>query len=353
MRSPAEKPHPPPQRRDADHSGCRLPLGGVAVTNAGASSVSALKSKIDAAHSQADPLGAQISTRARRSSRRRGPRPRAAAARESQLTALLAIGEQRAAALQAQVNQARVGLERARAQLRRALGALSDRLVAIYEAGSADPIELLLSSRGFDDLANRAELLARVQRADNALAMRVRILKHAVAARLASVSAAHARAVVYNEQVAAARTQISAVRAHAEATAASLAAARQQAQSCAHEPQSQVSDWQHQVEAAQQVSAQQAQSTVTNWIGKWAIPEAIVMCESSGRLPCGQPELRGRRRVPDHALDLAPVRPVGAAGERLARAPEPHRRANLGRFRPRRVAVLGDGRRLGRLVVRA
>jgi hypothetical protein len=174
-------------------------------------------------------------------------------------------------------------------QLRRAVAALSDRLVAIYQAGPADPTQVLLSARGFDDLANRADLLGRIQQADNALAIRVRTLKRAVAAKLASVSAAHARAVAYNQQIAAARTQISAVRAHAEATAASLASARQQALSSLASLQSQVSDWQQQVEEAQQVSAQQAQTTVTNWLGKWAIPEAIVMCESGGNFRAVNP----------------------------------------------------------------
>ncbi len=255
--------------------------GALGASGAGAQSVSELNTKITSAKAQADRLGAQISAQAAQMQSAQAEAT-AAAARETQLTSLLASGEQRAADLQAQVNQARAGLEQARWQLHRALAALSDRLVAIYEAGSADPVEVLLSSHGFDDLANRADLLGRVQRADNALAVRVRVLKRAVAARLASVSAAHERAVAYNEQVAAARTQISAVRAHAEATAASLAAARQQAQSSLTSLQSQVSDWQHQVEVAQQVSAQEAQTTVSSWIGKWAIPEAIVMCESGG-----------------------------------------------------------------------
>lgn len=260
----------------------------VASAGAGAQTISELNSKISSAHAQADQLGAQISTQAAQLTSARA-QASAAAAREAQLTTLLASGEQREAALQDDVDRARVGLARARAQLRRALSALSDRLVAIYMAGSADPAQVLLSSRGFDDLANRADLLSRVQQADNALAKRVRILRNAVAARLASVSAAHARAVAYNEQVAAARTEIAGVRARAESAAASLAAARAQAQASLTSLQSRVSDWQQQVEEARQVSAQQAQTTVTNWLGKWAIPEAIVMCESGGNFRAVNP----------------------------------------------------------------
>ncbi len=265
-----------------------LAAGALGAAGAGAQSVSELNSKLSSAKAQADRLGAQISAQAAQMQSAQAEAA-AAATREAQLTSLLASGEQRAADLLAQVNQAKAGLERARTQLRRALAALSDRLVAIYEAGSADPVEVLLSAHGFDDLANRTDLLGRVQQADNALAIRVRVLKRAVAARLASVSAAHDRAVAYNQQVAAARTQISAVRAHAEATAASLAVARQQAQSSLTSLQSQMAGWQHQVEVAQQVSAQQAQTTVTNWVGKWAIPEAIVMCESGGNFRAVNP----------------------------------------------------------------
>jgi peptidoglycan hydrolase CwlO-like protein len=267
---------------------CALVAGAFTGTGAGAQTVSELNSKISSAHAQADQLGAQISDQATQLASAQA-QASAAAAREAQLTGLLASGEQRAATLQGEVDRARAGLARARTQLRRALGALSHRLVSIYMAGSADPTQMLLSSRGFDDLANRADLLGRIQRADNALAKRVRALKHAVAARLDSVSAAHARAVAYNEQVAAARTQIAGVRAHAEATAAALDAARQQAQASLASLQSQVSDWQQQVEDAQQVSAEQAQSTVSSWVGKWAIPEAIVMCESGGNFHAVNP----------------------------------------------------------------
>src|SRR5436190_2174612 len=152
----------------------------------------------------------------------------AAAARESQLTALMARGEQRAAELQAKVERTQSKLARTRAQLRRSLKVLSDRLVAIYEGNSPDPTELLLSSHGFDDLANRAELLGRIQEADDALAERVRILKREVTAQLAAAHEAHAQAVAYDQRVAAARDEISAVRANAEAQAVALDSARQQ-----------------------------------------------------------------------------------------------------------------------------
>lgn len=260
----------------------------VAASGAGGQTVSELNSKISSAKAQVDQIGAEIQAKTAQLQAARAQAAQAAA-REQQLTELLAQGEQRAAELQAKVERTQARLDRTRAHLRRALAALSDRLVSIYEGNSPDPTELLLSSRGFDDLANRTELLSRIQQADNALAARVRILKHEVAAQLAAASQAHAQAVAYNERIAAARDQISAVRANAEAQAAALDTARQQEQGALSSLQSQVSSWQQQVEQAQQVSAQQAQQTVSRWLGNWAIPEAIVMCESGGNFRAVNP----------------------------------------------------------------
>jgi peptidoglycan hydrolase CwlO-like protein len=255
---------------------------------AGAQSISELNSKIASARSQVDQIGAEIQAKTEQlaAARRQAA---AAAAREAELTGLLARGEEREAELQAKVERTRARLEATRARLRRSLRALADRLVAIYEGNSPDPTELLLSSHGFDDLANRAELLGRIQRADDALAERVRVLKREVAAQLAAANAAHAQAVAYDRRIAAARDQIAAVRANAVAQAAALDAARQQEQSALAGLQSQVSTWQQQVEQARQVSAQQAQQTVSNWLGQWAIPEAIVMCESGGNFRAVNP----------------------------------------------------------------
>src|SRR5438552_9950446 len=173
MRAPAESPN---RRRSAPALALLAAVclsGALAAASAGAQSVSDLQSKVSSAKSQAGQLGSQISADAVQLQSAQA-QAAAAAARESQLTSLLATGEQRAADLQAQVDQAQASLQQARVQLHRALSALSARLVSIYEAGPADPTEVLLSSHGFDDLANRADLLTRVQQADNALAFRVR-----------------------------------------------------------------------------------------------------------------------------------------------------------------------------------
>ena len=60
---------------------------------------------------------------------------------------------------------------------------------------------------------------------------------------------------------------------------------------------SQVAGWEQQVtelqqieaQQSQQVAAAQAQQTVSDWVGDWAIPEAIVMCESGGNFNAVNP----------------------------------------------------------------
>jgi flagellar biosynthesis GTPase FlhF len=175
--------------------------------------------------------------------------------------------------------------------------------VSIYEGNAPDAAAILLNSRGFEDLANRAELVGRIEKADADLAGRVRSLRNQVQYALAAVRQAKAEQDAYNARVADARDQIAAVRANAEAQAAQLEAARQQEASAVQTLQSNVSSWESQVQQIQaaqaaaaaeaQQEAQQAQEasaastasaqqTVASWVGDWAIPQAIVMCESGG-----------------------------------------------------------------------
>jgi Transglycosylase-like domain len=289
--SPAEKETP---RRRADAArllaaalacGCVV-LGAVGLANG--QTVDGLNAKITDAKSKASSLAASVQSTIEAAAQAR-QEAAAAAAREAELTSVLARGEQREAALQAQVEQAQAALQRARAQLHRALAALSERLVAIYESDPPSETEMLLNAHGLDDLENRADLLGRIQSADQALAERVKALKARVTAELARVTKAHEAAVAFDHRVAAARDQISAVRANAEARAAALDAARQEETAAIQSLNSQVSSWEKQVQHLQAVSAAQAQQTVGNWLGNWAIPEAIVMCESGGNFRAVNP----------------------------------------------------------------
>ena len=275
-----------------------------------ADSIGALNAKISQARSQAQSMGADVQAKAEQVTAAK-QQAAAAAQREAELSAVLARGEQRSAELAQRVDQTQAHLQRARAHLRRALADLQARLIAIYKGDSPNAAELLLSSRGFRDLANRAELVGRIESSDADLAARVRSLRNQVKEALVAVRQAKAQQDAYNARVSQARDQIAAVRANAEQQAAKLEAARQQEAAAISSLQANVSTWENQVQQiqaaqaaaarqaaqqqqqqaaqAQQPSAASAQQTVANWVGSWAIPQAIVMCESGGNFHAVNP----------------------------------------------------------------
>ena len=268
-----------------------LAAGLLALAAAGATastSIDELNSQISGAKDQAQSLGAQIDSA---TAALQGAQQRAmvAAQREAQLSAVLAEGQRREAELEADVARTRGQLRAARGQLQRGLNALSSRLVDIYRGGMPDMATLLLQSDGWDDLSTRAEYLKRIEEADAGLVSRVRSLRDAVDQRLAAVEAAQQRAEDFNEQIAAARDQIAAVRADAEAQASRLAALRDQREAAIESLQSQIGAWTDKVQKLERISATQAQSEVSDWLGDWAIPESIVVCESGGNFEAVNP----------------------------------------------------------------
>src|SRR3954471_2546211 len=214
----------------------------VGAATANAQSISDLNSKIASAQSQAQSMSADVQAKADQVAAAQ-QQAAAAAQREAELSNLLAEGQQRSAELAVKVDQTQAHLQRARAHLKRALAALQARLIAIYKGDAPNATELLLSSKGFDDLANRAELIGRIEKSDADLAARVRNLRNEVKNALASVRQAKAEQDAYNARVADARDQIAAVRANAEQQAAQLDAARQQEAAAVDALQANVSTW--------------------------------------------------------------------------------------------------------------
>ncbi len=325
----------------------RWPSGvAIALPAAGAvaQSVDELNAQISSAQSQAQSLGAEIDASASQLAAARSEAA-AAAAREAELSAVLAQGQEREAQLQIRVTETAAQLAEARARLRRALGALAARLVSIYQGDAPNATELLLDSSGFDDLANRAELLGRIEDADAALAARVRQLRNLVSAQLAEVKRARAEAAAFNQRIAAARDAIAGVRATAEARAAQLEQARAEQAAALESLQSQVASWEAQVQQAQQVSAAQAQQTVSGWFGDWAIPQAIVMCESGGNFGAVNPSSGA-----GGAYQILPSTWRLYGGQRrtagrLARGAERDRVTDLGRLRAERLGLRSVGPR--------
>src|SRR5919201_3384641 len=116
--------------------------------------------------------------------------------RLDQLRTEVATLRNRQADVQAQLDRAEAELRQARQQLavlrvrlRRSLGVLRRRLVAIYESDQPDAVAVLLDSNGFDDLLNRADYLRHVQAQDTAIAERVRSLRNRAKDTVARVRA--------------------------------------------------------------------------------------------------------------------------------------------------------------------
>lgn len=98
-----------------------------------------------------------------------------------------AKAHERLLAKQAELRRARAALAgakaklvRARAHLQVALGVLRRHLVAIYESGSPDLLSVVVGADDMEDLAARAEYLARVRGSDEAAVGRVRELRNEV-----------------------------------------------------------------------------------------------------------------------------------------------------------------------------
>ncbi len=262
-----------------------LAVGG---TRVGAQDVGTLESRISSAREQAQSLAQSIDAKTSALASQRS-KAAAAAAREHQLEGLLARGREREAELNQRVTETETKLSAARDRLHRALQALSNRLVAIYKGDVPDATTLLLESKGFDDLVTREDFLKRIEDSDSDLAGRVRSLRDEFETQLAAVRRTRAQAAAYDRRLETAHAQIDAARATAESQAAALAEARSSQAHSLNALRSHVGQWTQRVQHLQSVSAAQAQRQVAGWVGQWAIPEAIVMCESGGNFHAVNP----------------------------------------------------------------
>ena len=257
---------------------------------ADAQTIDGLEGKIADARAEAVELNDQIESNVVELAEARSDAERAAG-REAELTQVLAEGEERSAELARRLEAAEAELAATQERLERAQAVLAQRLVEIYKSSGMNEIDVLLDSEGFEDLATRAELLGRIQAADRGLAERVRELRADVQDQVEQVGRAKERSDALNAEVSAARDEIAAARAEAEAQAAAAADARSAQAASLEELQGRMSDWTDQVQELESVPSEVAAEEVGNWnnFGPWAIPEAIVMCESGGNFQALNP----------------------------------------------------------------
>ncbi len=143
---------------------------------------------------------------------------------------------QRQAAVEAELSEKQGELERAtqelladkrrlariRARLHRALGVLRQRLVAIYEAGSPDMLNVVLESQDWSEMSARADYLSQVQDYDNAVAGRVKGLRDQARAAVRRMAAARLRIKDARDAIAVKEREVASARASAEERFAEL-----------------------------------------------------------------------------------------------------------------------------------
>jgi murein DD-endopeptidase MepM/ murein hydrolase activator NlpD len=163
------------------------------------------------------------------------------------LRAQEAAAEAELAAKQAELDEALADLSEAhdrleilRARLERALGELSDRLVAIYEAGSPDLVSVLLSSDGFDDLVQRSAYLEAIQEQNENVVDRVRDLRDQMQRTVAKLRAAKETIEEARDIIAAKEAEIASARAGVESQEAELESVRAERQAALDEVNSHV-----------------------------------------------------------------------------------------------------------------
>jgi murein DD-endopeptidase MepM/ murein hydrolase activator NlpD len=138
----------------------------------------------------------------------------------------LAEKQRQLAAASEELDGAEVRLDRLRGNLRRALIGLRQRLVAIYEDGSPDILNVIAGSTDVGDLAARTEYLERIHNADEAAVGRVRDLRDAVAGLVDRLAAARLTKVEARDAIAAEEQQLAASRATLQSHEVELVAAR-------------------------------------------------------------------------------------------------------------------------------
>ncbi|HEY5198467.1 MAG TPA: transglycosylase family protein [Solirubrobacteraceae bacterium] len=165
------------------------------------------------------------------------------------------------------------------ARLGRAMRILDAQLVATYETDPPDVISVVLKAHGFADMLDQLTFLRDAkQRQQDVIAATRRAKATAVAAtrKLASLES-HDQAVT--EVVAAQARAVTGISVLLESRQATLETARSARLAELHATRAKTGDLQRQLTRLQAELASQADQAY----GSWAIPAAIVMCESGGQ----------------------------------------------------------------------
>ncbi len=126
----------------------------------------------------------------------------------------------------AQLNVAKTRLVKMRSHLKRALTALRDRLVAMYETGTPDVLSVIVGANGYDDLIDRTEYLNRIRGNDEAIVGRVRELRDQVRHTVDRLRGAKDQIEAARDSIAAEEQALASARGAVQQRQSSLVAAR-------------------------------------------------------------------------------------------------------------------------------
>lgn len=261
---------------------CGLVVILVLAPRAGATDAERLEAKLASARDEAGAISAELQ-RSRDRLVAAEAEAAASAAREQRLSGLLAEGEERATELNEELGRARGQLRRERARLRRALDALADRLVAIYESGTPSSASLVFGAGDYEELVTRTGYLREIAESDEAMAERVEEVRDRVRGEVDAVDQLHHEAVSYNERLVVARQDIAGVREAAQASASELQSVSASRAASLSQLKADIGEWVEEVQEARAASEAAAEAEVGRWLGgPYSIPTYIVMCESGG-----------------------------------------------------------------------
>jgi peptidoglycan hydrolase CwlO-like protein len=129
-------------------------------------------------------------------------------------------------------------LAEVRARLQRALGVLRDRLVAIYESGSPDMLDVVLESASWSEMSTRADYLNQIQDYDDSVATRVKGLRDEARAAVKRMTAVRLQIKDARDAIAVKEREVAEARDAAEARFAELKEAQAARQSALDELES-------------------------------------------------------------------------------------------------------------------
>ena len=148
------------------------------------------------------------------------------AAVESELAAKQGELEEATAELEADKRH----LARVRDRLQRALEVLRERLVAIYEAGSPDMLDVVLDSASWSEVSTRADYLSQIQDYDDSVAARVKGLRDEARAAVKRMTAVRLRIKAARDAIAVKEREVASARQEAEARFSELKSAKAERQ---------------------------------------------------------------------------------------------------------------------------